>query len=240
MSDGNPVSHNAGVAGSSPAPAMDYRADGGGSATPSATHGLTARILARVQVDPGSGCWLWGGAKNAAGYGTIRVGRSVQYTHRLMLEAAGGALTPGLFACHTCDTPACCNPAHLYPGTAKQNSQDALARLRWPLQRMTHCQRGHEFTEATTYIVPATSRRAARRSCRPCRGIRLAAARMALPLAVALAGCTGWGMDEGMLRSRCEKRMSWAKSAAESSAVLTDSMAGTTWQCRDVLRGGAR
>ncbi len=43
MSDGNPVSHNAGVAGSSPAPAMDVRGVGGGHATPSATPGRMGR-----------------------------------------------------------------------------------------------------------------------------------------------------------------------------------------------------
>lgn len=31
---------------------------------------------------------------------------------------------------HTCDNPACINPAHLYLGTSKDNMQDQLARER--------------------------------------------------------------------------------------------------------------
>ena len=31
---------------------------------------------------------------------------------------------------HMCDNPPCCNPDHLYPGGAKQNSRDAYERGR--------------------------------------------------------------------------------------------------------------
>lgn len=133
---------------------------------------VVERILSRTVVSPESGCWLWTGGKNKAGYGTIRVGASVLYTHRLMLEMSGVSLAPGLFACHHCDTPACVNPAHLYAGTPKQNSQDAKTRLRWPAQHMTHCKRGHEFTPENTYIIPATATRDERRSCRQCLSAR--------------------------------------------------------------------
>jgi len=40
------------------------------------------------------------------------------------------AVPEGMFVCHRCDNPPCCNPHHLYVGTAKQNSGDALKRGR--------------------------------------------------------------------------------------------------------------
>jgi hypothetical protein len=32
----------------------------------------------------------------------------------------------GLFGCHYCSNPPCCNPQHIYPGTALDNSRDAV------------------------------------------------------------------------------------------------------------------
>jgi hypothetical protein len=39
-------------------------------------------------------------------------------------------ILPGLFACHTCDNPPCCNPDHLYEGTHQQNVDDKVRRNR--------------------------------------------------------------------------------------------------------------
>lgn len=40
-------------------------------------------------------------------------------------------MEPSTLICHTCDTPACVNPDHLFPGSAKDNVQDSLAKGRW-------------------------------------------------------------------------------------------------------------
>jgi hypothetical protein len=44
----------------------------------------------------------------------------------------GRGIDAGMFlACHTCDNPPCCNPAHLFPGTNSDNVQDALSKGRF-------------------------------------------------------------------------------------------------------------
>ena len=38
--------------------------------------------------------------------------------------------------CHSCDTPGCCNPEHLWKGTYKQNSQDMAKKGRHATQQL--------------------------------------------------------------------------------------------------------
>jgi len=77
--------------------------------------------------EPNSGCWLWTGSLSN-GYGVIkRQGerRNTLATH-LSLEMVGRPLPAGLFACHRCNNKGCVNPDHVYHGTTKQNSADAV------------------------------------------------------------------------------------------------------------------
>lgn len=89
-----------------------------------------ARIEARV--DKSTGCWVWLGSKSKRGYGKIGVGggKSPQGVHRVMWELVNGPIPTGLFVCHHCDNPPCCNPDHLFVGTAKDNVQDAISKGR--------------------------------------------------------------------------------------------------------------
>ena len=90
---------------------------------------LRARFARFVSRDPG-GCWLWTGAKDRDGYGVIADGRRTLAAHRVSYELHNRALPPGSLVMHSCDTPACVNPAHLSVGTKRTNALDMTRKGR--------------------------------------------------------------------------------------------------------------
>lgn len=87
------------------------------------------RFWAKVQRTE-SGCWLWTAAQFAKGYGMFQLRNRTVQAHRLSFAWAYGEPDQHLCVAHTCDTPACVNPAHLFAATAGQNNADRDAKGR--------------------------------------------------------------------------------------------------------------
>ena len=92
---------------------------------------VEARFWAKVDVRGPDECWEWQGARTRDGYGSFGITTDhVVLAHRQALELTRGPIPPGLFVCHRCDNPPCCNPAHLFWGTALDNARDRADRRR--------------------------------------------------------------------------------------------------------------
>ncbi len=91
---------------------------------------LAERLEQWSQPEPNSGCLLWLGAPVRDGYGQLSVNGRLIRAHRLAWEVAHGPVHPNLCVLHSCDTPACINPAHLFVGTRLDNARDRKAKGR--------------------------------------------------------------------------------------------------------------
>lgn len=83
---------------------------------------LILRILqAHSLCDLHTGCVLWQGGTNGR-YGQIEVEGKSWYVHRLAFTLL--VKSTDLHVLHTCDTPLCWRPEHLFEGTALDNTRD--------------------------------------------------------------------------------------------------------------------
>lgn len=117
-----------------------------------------ARVKARCVHDD-NGCWRWPGSKAINGYGQTAYRGNVTRVHRMMYQLVHGVrLQAEQYVCHSCDVRDCCNPDHLWVGSASDNMMDASRKGRHHEVRRNHCKRGHPLFGDNLYIGTAGAR----------------------------------------------------------------------------------
>jgi hypothetical protein len=125
-----------------------------------------ARFWPKVDKRGPDECWPWLGGHISTNpdraYGQFTTHNKGRPAHVVAWELVNEQPFPqGMRGCHTCDHPWCVNPAHVFPGTARDNALDMLRKGRLAAAVATHCKRGHEYTSETVTRTP-------RRKCRIC------------------------------------------------------------------------
>ncbi len=83
------------------------------------------RFHRHAHPEPNTGCWLWSGGLNDAGYAiSLGEGGKRLLGHRVSWRLFRGPIPDGMFILHSCHVRACVNPDHLRPGTNQENMDD--------------------------------------------------------------------------------------------------------------------
>lgn len=95
---------------------------------------LESRLTPRLDMTGGpDSCWEWQGNRLGDGYGTFSFQHQMWRAHRASYVVNVGPIPDGMFVCHRCDNPPCCNPTHLFLGSPKDNHSDMFRKKRHPL-----------------------------------------------------------------------------------------------------------
>lgn len=98
--------------------------------------GADHQLIIATHLGDTSGCWLWAGTIEAAGYGRVRHARRTWRAHRLSYIAFVGPVPVGLVLDHLCSERSCVNPGHLEPVTNRENTLRAAIAI-------SECKYGH-------------------------------------------------------------------------------------------------
>jgi hypothetical protein len=124
---------------------------------------LPKRFIDKVEVESGTGCWLWLASLAPGGYGRIaNGGRGAGWSvaHRFAWSRLRGMIPEGLDLDHLCRTPRCANPFHCEVVTRSENIRRGRASNAAGL-----CRRGlHPWVSENMLVEPGNVKR-----CKACR-----------------------------------------------------------------------
>ena len=95
------------------------------------------RFWASVSIGGQDDCWNWMRSRDRKGYGKFGVGsmkdgtRRIEIASRMAWIVTNGEIPSGMFVCHRCDNPPCCNPSHLYLGSCADNLREMHEKGRY-------------------------------------------------------------------------------------------------------------
>ena len=120
---------------------------------------LTEKFWDQITVpeDYKVGCWIWNGKTFSNGYSRWNAHDRGYAAYRLTFSHYRGEIPEDNEIDHLCQNRICVNPYHLEPVTSEENKKRHHAGV-------THCPKGHAYTEANTYRSKEGHRR-----CRTCR-----------------------------------------------------------------------
>lgn len=125
------------------------------------------RFMRYVIPVPESGCWLWQGQWNDAGYGRFVLNGRREMAHRVAYEMLREPIPQGMQIDHLCRVHCCVNPDHLDVVTSRENTLRGISPPA-VLAKKTVCKRGHPLTGDNVVSWEPGSR-----CCRTCHRIRL-------------------------------------------------------------------
>lgn len=106
-----------------------------------------ASFDARYEVSD-DGCWIWTGARNRGGYGTLSVANKHFFAHRWSYLRAHGPIPLGLVLDHfVCSNPPCVNPDHVRPVTHRENLLRCDGTVSAVNIAKMACPQGHPYTK---------------------------------------------------------------------------------------------
>ncbi len=118
------------------------------------------RFWRKVKVSE-TGGWLWTASTDKDGYGVFSIGRQSLRAHRFAFGLRHGDPAAAVQLHHLCEQPGCVNPDHMVLLSAKAHKHAHTDQI-------THCVRGHAYTQENTYL-----RQNGMRGCRACARQRL-------------------------------------------------------------------